>query len=211
MPEIMSMIKYSFSILIVLFIFSCDISSDDLPIYGIPTISDSGDTTAYMIPEFSLVNQDSALVNNGSLADFIYISDFFFMSCPSICPKVKKQMLRIYDKFEQNPQVKLVSHTIDPKRDTPARLKIYAENLEVNTDKWFFLTGHKDTMMDLAHAYFVSAMEDPEAPGGFDHSGKILLVDKNRHIRAFADGTEAKEVDAFLIKINQLLKEYETN
>ena len=180
-----------------------------LPYYGFPTITPEGDSLAYQIPDFKLISQDSSIVENNDLDDFIYVADFFFMSCPSICPKVKKQMLRIYDRFESDKQLKLVSHTIDPKRDTPARLKQFAANLEVDTDKWIFLTGTKDSMMDMANAYMVSAMEDPEAPGGFDHSGKILLIDKNRNIRAFADGTEPKEVDAFMDNIDKLLSDYE--
>ena len=101
-------------------------------------------------------------------------------------------MLRIYDKYEQQDLIKLVSHTIDPKRDTPDRLKQYAENLNVNTNKWLFLTGDQDEILDIADDYFVAAMENEDAPGGFDHSGKILLVDTKGHIRAFADGTDPK-------------------
>lgn len=192
----------------MLYIMSCN-SDSPLPVLGFPEITASGDTVLYSIPDFRLINQDSLWVSNQDLADNIYIADFFFMSCPSICPKVKKQMLRIYDKFGDNAQVKLVSHTIDPKRDTPDRLKQFAANLDVNTDKWIFLTGDKDSMMAMAEAYFVTAMEDADAPGGFDHSGKILLVDTKRHIRAFADGTDATEVDAFMKNIDKLLREYE--
>lgn len=130
------------------------------------------------------------------------------MSCPSICPKVKKQMLRIYDRYENQDIVKLVSHTIDPKRDTPDRLKQYANNLNVDSNKWLFLTGDQDEILDIADAYFVTAMEDDNAPGGFDHSGKILLVDTKGHIRAFADGTDPKSVDDFFDDIDRLLYEY---
>ena len=207
------MLRNKILILIPATIIVCLIScaspdNDPLPIYGIAEITDNGDTLNYKIPDFNLINQDSLRIRNEDLDNYIYIADFFFMSCPSICPKVKKQMLRLYDRFESENQIKLVSHTIDPKRDTPERLKQFASNLEVSTEKWIFLTGTKDSMMDMAHAYMVSAMEDPEAPGGFDHSGKILLVDKNRHIRAFADGTEPEEVDKFMVKIDKLLKEY---
>jgi len=195
---------------IILLTIACNgKNSKPLPTYGFPEITSEGDSIPYKIPDFIFTNQDSQKINNQNLAEFIYIADFFFTSCPSICPKVKKQMLRIYDKYNSNDQVKLVSHTIDPKRDTPERLKLYAKNLEVDTDKWIFLTGTKDSMLEMANAYFVSAMEDPEAPGGFDHSGKILLVDKDRQIRAFADGTEPKEVDAFFKKIEKLLAQYE--
>jgi protein SCO1/2 len=164
----------------------------------------------HQIPKFAFTNQDSVVVTNEDLDDYIYVADFFFISCPSICPKVKKQMLRIYDAFEDEDQLKLVSHTIDPKRDTERALKLYAGNLNVDTDKWIFLTGDKDELFDQADQYFVAAFEDSEAPGGFDHSGKILLVDKQRHIRAFADGTDEDSVTEFLKDIKNLLNEYKT-
>jgi protein SCO1/2 len=118
-------------------------------------------------------------------------------------------MLRIYDKYEKNPKIKLVSHTIDPKRDTAEKLKSYASDLGVNTDKWMFLTGDKDALLDIANEYFVAALEDPEAPGGFDHSGKIILVDTERHVRSFGEGTDAEDVDRLMKDIDKLLREYD--
>lgn len=188
-----------------------EVDNNELPYLGIPIVTKQGDTLPYKISEFEIIDQDGNNFSNDNVDDKVYIADFFFTSCPSICPKVKKEMLRIYEAFEEDPQVLLLSHTIDPKRDTPERLKTYSQNLEVNNDKWIFLTGSKDTMMDLAHAYMVSAMEDPEAPGGFDHSGKILLVDKDGHIRAFSDGTEPDETRPFINKIKSLLNSYETD
>ena len=104
--------------------------------------------------------------------------------------------------------LKFVSHTLDPKRDTPPRLKQYAENLGVDTNQWMFLTGSQDDIMDMADEYFVAAMEDASAPGGFDHSGKILLVDTKGHIRAFADGTDPESIDDFFNDIERLFSEY---
>ena len=148
-------------------------------------------------------------MNNNSLSSNIYVADFFFISCPSICPKVKKQMLRIYSKYEGNKKLKLVSHTIDPKRDTPDKLKLYSKNLGVDNDQWIFLSGDKDEILEIADDYFVVAYEDPDAPGGFDHSGKILLIDTERHIRSFAEGTDPDDVNRLLKDIDLLLKEYE--
>ena len=182
-------------------------NTSPLPIIGHLDI-ENGDTTYHKIPPSRFTSQDKVEIDNYSLANNLYISDFFFMSCPSICPKVKKQMLRIYDRYENQDIVKLVSHTIDPKRDTPDRLKQYANNLNVDSNKWLFLTGDQDEILDIADAYFVTAMEDDNAPGGFDHSGKILLVDTKGHIRAFADGTDPKSVDDFFDDIDRLLYEY---
>jgi len=198
--------KLAFVLLAILILQSCK-EERSLPIIGRTQVVD-GVTVQHQIPEFSFTNQDSTVITNKDLDDYIYIADFFFISCPSICPKVKKQMLRIYDKYKEENQVKLVSHTIDPKRDTEQALRLYAQNLNVNTDKWMFLTGDKDELFDQADEYFVAAFEDSDAPGGFDHSGKILLVDKDRHIRAFCDGTDEDSVTEFLKDIKFLLDEY---
>jgi len=198
--------KIAFFLLAILILQSCK-EERTLPIIGRTQVID-GVTVQHQIPEFSFTNQDSIVITNQDLDDYIYIADFFFISCPSICPKVKKQMLRIYDTFKEENQVKLVSHTIDPKRDTEQALKLYAQNLNVNTDKWMFLTGDKDQLFNQADEYFVAAFEDSDAPGGFDHSGKILLVDKDRHIRAFCDGTDEDSVTEFLKDIKFLLDEY---
>ena len=195
-----------FLILALSVLIGCQSTPKELPIIGQVKIVGQ-DTIHHTIPPFSFVNQDSAVVNNETLRPYIYVADFFFTSCPSICPKVTKQMLRFYDKYEANAQVKLVSFTMDPKRDDVEKLSLYAKNLEVKSSKWHFLTGDKDELLDLADDYFVVAYEDDEAPGGFDHSGKILLVDHNGHIRSFAEGTESDSVDELLKDVDILLNE----
>lgn len=177
-----------------------------LPILGRTEIVE-GKEIFHEIPDFSFINQKGLTIDNNALKDNIYVADFFFTHCPSICPKVTKQMLRIYDRYLDDPNLKLVSYTIDPKRDTVERLLAYADGIEVNHDKWYFLTGNKDSLMDLANEYFVVAYEDPSVPGGFDHSGKILLVDKDRHIRSFCEGTDPDSVTKFFNDIDQLLDE----
>lgn len=167
----------------------------------------NGQMEHYKIPPFSLMNQDSVIITNKSMSPYIYVADFFFISCPSICPKVKKQMLRINDRFKDENLLKLVSHTIDPKRDTIPRLKIYADNLEVDHDKWYFVRGDKDEILDLAYDYFVTALVDDDAPGGFDHSGKIMLIDQQGHVRSFCEGTEPDRVTKFFDDIEALLNE----
>lgn len=200
-----------FKYLIILFaigIVSCKPANEKLPYLGNKKV-ENGKEILHKIRPFSFLNQDSVIINNDSLKDVVYIADFFFVSCPSICPKVAKQMLRLHDAFKDNPNVKLVSFTIDPKRDSVGRLAEYAANLEVKADKWLFLTGDKYTTLELADDYFVSALEDPSAPGGFDHSGKIILVDKKGHVRSFCEGTEAETIPKFIEDVKLLLKEYE--
>lgn len=192
----------------LLAVSSCKEKERTLPIIGKKEII-NGDTIWHTIPEFKFTNCDGKRISNDDLRNNIYLADFFLISCPSICPKVKKQMLRIYEEFENDARVKLVSHTIDPKRDTPERLRKYADQLGVNTRKWMFLRGEKEEILDIAESYFVAAYEDEEAPGGFDHSGKIILVDKDRHVRSFAEGTEPDDVTRLIRDIHVLLKSYE--
>ncbi len=191
-----------------LVLIGCQSSEDtELPILGQIEVVD-GDTLYHEIPEFRFMNQDSQWVTNETFADAVYVSDFFFTSCPSICPKVKKQMLRIYDKYEGDDRVKIISHSIDTRRDSVPRLKLYATNLGIETDKWHMVTGDKDAIFEIANDYFVSALEDSGAPGGYDHSGRVILVDKARHIRAFCDGTDEQQVTQFMLDIDKLLEEY---
>ena len=176
----------------------------DLPFLGNHQVV-AGQPKYHTIRDFEYLNQDSQTVTNKSLAEGVYIADFFFTSCPSICPKVMKQMLRLYETFEDTPGVNLVSFTLDPARDDVSKLALYAKNLEVKAPKWHFLTGDKDFTLDLADDFFVAALEDPDAPGGFDHSGKIILVDKNGHVRSFCEGTEPETIPKFIEDVKSLL------
>ncbi len=178
-----------------------------LPILGNRDIGPAGDTIYPKIPDFNFVNQDGQPVSNSTFDGKIYAADFFFIHCPTICPKVKKNGLRIYEKFKNDERFALLSHSIDVKNDTVAALKRHAEKLGIETSKWHLVTGDHDKIYGIADDYFSVATEDPESPGGFDHSGRIILVDKNRHVRAFCDGTNAESVDKFMEDIEILLAE----
>ena len=168
------------------------------------------DTIPHQISDFSFINQDSTPVTNQTFKDKIYIADFFFTSCPTICPTMKAQMLRVYEAYKENPAVMFLSHTIDPLHDTVAVLKDYAGKLDVPSNKWHFVTGDQDEIYQLGEKSYMSVMaEDDNAPGGFIHSGALLLVDKKRHIRSFVDGTEPEQVDLLIKDIGRLLDEYE--
>lgn len=189
-------------------LISCQPSmrNEKLPIIGNKDII-GGDTIYHTVPDFAFVNQDSQLITNATFKDKIYVTDFFFTSCPTICPKMKKQMLRLYANYEQDDRILLLSHSIDTKRDTVGKLKSYAAGLGVSSDKWHFVTGDKDAIFEIADDYFSVAQDDPNAPGGFDHSGRFILVDKNRHVRSFCDGTDPAAVDQFMDDIDRLLKQ----
>lgn len=203
-----------FFILALALFWACDTTNSNeeqskpLPILGNHN-PNNGDTIFHTIPKFQFINQDSQKVSNATFKDKAYVVDFFFTSCPTICPKIKKQMLRIHEKFEYTDKLSLLSHTIDTKRDTIAKLKEYADNLEVAPPKWHFVTGDKDDIYAIADDYFSVTIEDPNAPGGFDHSGRLILVDKQGHIRSFCNGTEPEGVDKLIADIEILLKEME--
>jgi protein SCO1/2 len=167
----------------------------------------NGDTIYPTIPDFKFINQLGDTITNETFEDKAYVVDFFFTSCPTICPKVSLSMLKVQNTFEKEERLMLLAHSIDVKRDTVGRLFDYAEKLGANHNKWHFVTGDKMEIYDIADDYFSIAIENPEAPGGFDHSGRLILVDKNRHVRAFCDGTNPEEVDRFILDINTLLKE----
>ena len=168
------------------------------------------DTIPHRIADFAFVNQDGDIVTNSSFKNKIYVADFFFINCPSICPEMSKQMFRIYEKFLKNDQVSLLSHTIDPEYDTVAALANYARLLGVNSEKWQFVTGDKEQIYDIGEtSYMVVANENENAPGGFIHSGAFLLIDKERQIRGVYDGTVASQVDLLIKDINKLLMSYE--
>ncbi len=180
-----------------------------LPIYG-NTIYEGDDTTYHTIADFRLIDQDSNWVTNETFEDQVYVSDFFFTSCPTICPKMKQQVLRVYEKVQNNDEVAILSHTIDPAHDTVAVLKDFADKLGVQSDKWKFVTGNSDYIYDLGEtSYMVMVDEDSEATGGFIHSGALLLVDKEKRIRGVYDGTIEEQVDILMDDIDKLLKEYD--
>ncbi len=178
-----------------------------LPILGERDVTPAGDTIYPTVPDFQFVDQDSQMVNNATFAGKSYVVDFFFIHCPTICPKVKANGLRIYNKFKADDRLLMLSHSIDVRNDTVAALKRHAEKLGIDSKKWHLVTGDHDAIYSIADNYFSVAKEDPSAPGGFDHSGRLILVDKNRHVRSFCDGTNAEDVDRFMKDIELLLNE----
>ncbi len=187
----------------------CLSSADDrpLPILGERDITPGGDTLYPTIPDFQFIDQDSQVVNNATFASKAYVVDFFFIHCPTICPKVKANGLRVYKRFKDTDGVLMLSHSIDVRNDTVGALRSHAIKLGIDAKKWHLVTGDHDAIYGIADNYFSVAKEDPSAPGGFDHSGRMILVDKNRHVRSFCDGTNAESVDKFMDDIDRLLKE----
>jgi protein SCO1 len=192
-------------------------SNEKLPYLGrkeiMPVQEDSGiryDTIYHTIADYSFVNQDSNQVTHATFRDHIYVADFFFTTCPTICPVMKAQMLRVYETFKSEEKVMFLSHTIDPDYDTVALLHNFADRLGVSSKKWHFVTGPKEDIYEIGqNSYMVTAMEDKNEPGGYIHSGAFILVDKERHIRGIYDGTDENEVNRLMKDMTRLLREYE--
>ena len=182
-----------------------------LPVFGEREVVGK-DTLYHTIANFKFVDQDSAEVTNDTFKGKIYVADFFFTSCRTICPIMKTQMLRVYDSIQNEGDVMLLSHTIDPEYDTVGLLHDFANRLGVKSDKWHFVTGNKDEIYKIAQtSYFSTALEDKTEPDGFIHSGAFLLIDKERRIRGKYDGTKEEDVNRLLADIQRLKKESEVN
>ena len=222
-PEKISLI---FSLLLLLGIASCtsqnsDQSSSDqatepLPYYGThgdpmaqtPLPGEIEDSLIYTVPKWSLVNQDSQRVSHKDYGGKVYVTDFFFTTCPSICPVMSSQMARLQDKVKDaglSDQVMFLSHTVNPENDKPDTLKAYAEGIDADLSNWNFVTGKREDIYYLAEeGYFVNALPAETAPGGFIHSDNFMLIDEEGHIRGYYDGTSTKDVDKLFDDLKKL-------
>ena len=195
---------------------SCSPSADTpsqperLPVLGFKATAPTapGDTLPDPIPTFHLTDQLGQPVTNQTFAGKVYVTDFFFATCPSICPKMQSELLRVYKAFEGNPNVLFLSHTIDPAHDSIPVLRDYAERLGIqDASRWHFATAPHDTIFALARAYMTGAEVDRTVQGGFAHSGTFALVDSQRRVRGVYDGMVKEEVDRLIQELPLLLQE----
>ena len=192
---------------LLFFLISCTSKKNQLPILGTPDII--GEDTIYpTVPNFEFTNQENKQITNQTFHNKIYVADFVFLSCPSICPKMTNELHKVYEKFKQNEHVMFLSHTIDPKKDSVPLLLAHANSLKINHQKWHFVTGLEYKIYDIAeNGYYSAAYKDSLAPGGFAHSGGLLLIDKYKHIRGVYDGTNGKETQKLMHDITLLIEE----
>ena len=178
---------------------------------------------ARKVPDFLFLNQDSLYVSNEDYLGKVYVAEFFFSRCPSICPIMNKNMKIIYDRFGDRDDFGIASFTIDPDHDTPSRLKKYAEGYVDQPGTWNFLTGRKQDVYNLANSGFnIFASINPAVAGGFEHQGYFALIDKEGFIRSRQDdfgnpivyymgidqeGDIEQGVDQLLVDIEKLLNE----
>lgn len=197
-------------------LFACEQKKKRLPVLGPTTYmvnvvdgEEVTDTIYATIPDFEFTDQDGNTFTEDNLEGKYYVADFFFTTCPSICPIMKTQMLRIHEQYKDLESFKIVSHSIDPTHDTVEVLREYADRLGVDTRQWTFLTGEMDSVFKIAQeGYMVSAKTDSLALGGLLHSGAFILVDKRKRIRGYYDGTVESDVDQLIADILVLKSEY---
>ena len=191
-------------------------------IYAIPKIIDRLNPQDMVVigkvPDFEFVNQDTRLIDNSFYKNKVYVVEFFFTTCPTICPKMNENMVKIQREFGAYANFGIISLSINPKYDTPEILKQYAKDHGATMENWNFLTGNQEAIYELANKGFtLYAGENSDAEGGFEHSGMFALVDKEGNIRsrldengnpiAFYDGLESKGIQQIKEDIAILLKE----
>ncbi len=169
-------------------------------------------------PAFSFTNQNNETITNADYEGKVYLVEFFFSNCPTICPIMNENMVKLQNEFQMNANFGIVSITIDPENDTPEHLKKHAEFLGATMKNWNFLTGTEDAIFDLSKKFNLYVGKNDDAPGGFEHSGLFALIDKKGNIRSrnmenmdypiiYYDGTTDEGVQMLKEDIKQLIKE----
>jgi protein SCO1/2 len=183
-----------------------------LPIFGEKSYeSNNGktDTSYHFIQDFSFINQDRKTITQKDFEGSVYVTDFFFTTCHSICPVMSTQMERVYNKFKGNKEVKFLSHTVDPEIDTVEQLKRYAIQHSADAQQWMFVTGDKKKLYEIARTgYLLNAEQGDGGPDDFIHTQNFALIDKDKRIRGFYDGTDTTDINQLIKDIDLLLAEY---
>lgn len=191
-------------------------STNGEPIIG-KQLNDFGqeveDTLFRTVPGFRLTNQDGGITDSTAVKGNIHVAAFFFTRCGTICPKISSELTRVQDIFREKPEIIFLSFSVDPEHDKPEQLKKYAQRYEAIPGKWYFLTGDKAQIYNLAQrGYFLPVVDHGVSYGKpdetFIHSEKLVLVDKAGHIRGFYDGTDKVDVDRLILEIRVLLDIY---
>ena len=163
----------------------------------------------HRIADFSLTNQNGKTITQKDFKGKIYVADFFFTTCPSICIAMTNNLIKVQKKIKNNPHVMLLSHSVTPEIDSVAQLKKYAIDKGVIDQKWHLLTGDKKIIYELARKSYLAVKENGDG-GAFDmiHTENFILVDPDRRIRGFYDGTDLEEIQRLLEELEILTQEY---
>ncbi|MBL0103429.1 MAG: SCO family protein [Bacteroidetes bacterium] len=188
---------YGYKILI-----SQPVIDDSLPVYG----ERNADSSDHVIGDFKLIDQDGSIVTQDSFYNKVYVADFFFTTCQGICPKMSNQMQRVFEKYKGDRRVMFLSHTVKPSEDSVPVLKEYALRHGADSKQWHFVTGDKKEIYELARkSYLVSVTEGTGGPDDFVHTQFFALIDTDKRIRGFYDGTDSTEVNKLMKDILNLI------
>ncbi len=191
---------------VIVFTTSCGGEQKPLMKYHMGETTESGDTIFYTIPEYEFGNQSGDKVTNETYKGKIHVVNFFFTSCPGICPVIMTELMRVQEAFQETDNVMLLSHTLDPKNDTPETMLNYGERRGVNFKVWNLVTGEPEAIHVMSReGYKMAAAWDNKAPGGINHTQRVTLVDVNGNIRGWYDGTDSDEVDRLIDDIEYLM------
>jgi len=173
----------------------------------LPTFGNPG----HHVKEFSFKNQDGSIITNKDVQGKVCVVSYFFATCKGICPRMNEHLTKVYEAYKGNPQVMILSHTVDPKHDSVEVLKAYSLRFDADARQWMFLTGDKKELYDMARgSYLISALDDTAGVSidkDFIHDNHYALVDQSGHIRGFYDGLKMEEVNKLIVDIGLLLKE----
>jgi len=204
------------SIIIISIFYSILKPKKVLPVYQPSQVStELVDTTIqhqkkyHKIADFSLTNQNGKTITQEDYKDKIYVADFFFTTCQTICPIMTKNMYEVQKQFITDNDIMILSHTVTPDIDTVAQLKRYAKEKNVNASKWNLVTGDKKQIYELARKSYLAVKDDGDG-GPFDmiHTENFMLIDKERQIRGFYDGTDMEEINRLIDDIKTLKASY---
>lgn len=161
--------------------------------------------------DFSFINQDGKTITKKDVEGKIFVVEYFFTTCRGICPKMNENMTKVYAAFKGNNDIRILSHTVDPMKDSVAAMKAYSLRFDADANQWFFLTGDKKELYDMArYSYLVTAVDDTATVNiddDFIHTDRFVLVDKLGQIRGQYEGTDIKAVTQLIGDIKELLKE----
>lgn len=204
-------LRNSISACVAAFLLGCaPQEAAELPVLGpmtLETRADGGtDTLFHPYPWFVFEDHFGLPLNPDSLAGQVLLVDFFFSTCPTICKDLTASMAAVHAAFGQDERLRLLSHSVDPDYDTKVVLAAYAKKAGASNKNWLFVRGDQEEMYQLAkQAYLSYVAEDSTAPGGFLHSGHLILMDTARKIRGVYDGTSPEDVSRLIQDLPKLL------
>jgi len=179
-----------------------------LPVLGPPSTSKGTTSKEHTISDFNLTNEDGQPISTSDWKNKIVIVDFFFSHCPSICPAMTNNLKKVARAFKNDDDILINSFTVDPIRDSAAQLKSFSRRMNIDNSNWHLITGEKKEIYRLArNSFFIVATDGDGGPGDFIHSEKLVLIDKQKRIRGYYEGTDEKEVQRLIHDIKKLKAE----